>query len=320
MLDMEDRYEEALPLIRKATELDPKSPIIATELAGVYQGLGKMEEAFAVIRKSHRENPNFPNHYGIMTTLLSELGRLGEAAQWVNAGANLDSTNSFAAVSTCLLYIQLGDDEKAETCFDSAEEAYPVQSFGWRVELHQYRQEFPESLALMKEIAQHFPGPGIFVGLGYNHLLNGEWKQALDIVTEHWPELLGREAIQIGPGNNDQTTMAAWALLQSGDSERANYLFDQLLAWMQTTHRTRGPGYESADVFIHVIRGDKQKAIAALRSAINDGWRQNWFRLRYPLFDVMLDEPEWGELMTELEADIARQRQWFEDHKDDPLF
>ena len=65
---------------------------------------------------------------------------------------------------------------------------------------------------------------------------------------------------------------------------------------------------------------DTTKAIAALRSAINDGWRQNWFRLRYPLFDIMLDEPEWGGLMTELEADIARQRLWNEDHKNDPLF
>jgi hypothetical protein len=34
---------------------------------------------------------------------------------------------------------------------------------------------------------------------------------------------------------------------------------------------------------------------------------------------VMLDEPEWVELMTEIEADIALQMQWFEDHKDTPV-
>jgi hypothetical protein len=34
----------------------------------------------------------------------------------------------------------------------------------------------------------------------------------------------------------------------------------------------------------------------------------------------MLQEPEWVELLTELEADIARQRQWYENHKDESPF
>ena len=113
--------------------------------------------------------------------------------------------------------------------------------------------------------------------------------------------------------------MASWALWESGDQERSNYLFDEQLAWMETTHRTRGDGYGASDVLIHVLRGEKQKAIVALRDAIDTGWREDWFYLRFPVFDIMLDEPEWVDLLTELEADIARQRQWFENHKDDPL-
>ena len=30
------------------------------------------------------------------------------------------------------------------------------------------------------------------------------------------------------------------------------------------------------------------------------------------------DEPEWVELVIELEADVASQWEWFEAHKDDP--
>ena len=114
--------------------------------------------------------------------------------------------------------------------------------------------------------------------------------------------------------------MTAWALWETGNRERANYLFDGLLAWMESTHRTRGPGYGATDVFVHVLRGENQKALAALRDAIDTGWRENWWRLRYPIYDVMLEEAEWVTLMTELESYIARQRRWFEDHKDDPLF
>ena len=42
--------------------------------------------------------------------------------------------------------------------------------------------------------------------------------------------------------------------------------------------------------------------------------------LRSPHYDSMRQEPEWIDLVNELEADIARQRQWYEEHKDDPLF
>ncbi|MFT5139058.1 MAG: TolB-like protein/Flp pilus assembly protein TadD [Lysobacterales bacterium] len=321
MLDQMERYEEALPLIRKAVELDPKAPIIATQLAGVYNGLGRVEEAIAVTKESLKDNPNFPNFYGIMVGMMERQGQLSEAARWAHANANLDSTNSYAAIRECTLYVQLGDENTAERCFDSAEEAYPQSAiYGQRALLHQYRGELADSLLLTKESARHFPDPNYQIGLGINYLNNGDWESAMAIVQQRWPELLGEEEVQIGPANDFRVFMAAWTLFEAGQKERANYLFDQVLAWMRTTHRTRGAGYGSGDVRIHVIRGEKQKAIAALHDAINTGWRQNWFRLRYPIYDVMLDEPEWIDLMTELEADIAKQRQWFEDHKDDPLF
>jgi hypothetical protein len=50
------------------------------------------------------------------------------------------------------------------------------------------------------------------------------------------------------------------------------------------------------------------------------GWRVGWWELRSMPYDLMREDPEWIDLINELEADIARQRQWFENHKDDPLF
>ncbi len=51
-----------------------------------------------------------------------------------------------------------------------------------------------------------------------------------------------------------------------------------------------------------------------------ESWRRSWCRLRFPVYDPMREEPEWISLINKLETDIARQRQWYEDHKDDPLF
>jgi hypothetical protein len=34
----------------------------------------------------------------------------------------------------------------------------------------------------------------------------------------------------------------------------------------------------------------------------------------------MLDDPEWLALIAEIDAELARQREWYEAHKDEPLF
>jgi len=70
---------------------------------------------------------------------------------------------------------------------------------------------------------------------------------------------------------------------------------------------------------VHVIRGDKAQAIESLRDAIDDDWRDTWWRLRAPIFDSMLDEPEWNELIEQLDREADEQWQWYLDHKDEPL-
>jgi hypothetical protein len=74
------------------------------------------------------------------------------------------------------------------------------------------------------------------------------------------------------------------------------------------------------DVLIHAARGDSQNAISALRDAIDDGWREQWWYLRHAFYEPMRAEPAWNELVAEIEADIASQRAWFEEYKDEPLY
>ena len=316
-----DRHEEALSLTYKAVELDPNAPILSTLLSGVLWNMGRAEEAFEVARRQLKKTPEFPNTYSQMASMFFQLGRLGEAAQWSKAGAELDATSSGAPVALCNIQVQLGAIEESRACYDRVEESYPEAAFGARIMLHQLTGDYPAALETMRAIAEQFPFEGAQVWLGYNLETSGLFEEALGVVEKNWPELLGEEPVIIDDDNDNRVTMAAHALLVTGNKQRANYLFDQVLDYYSGMNRT-GAGETSGtrDVFIHAMRGDKQKAIVALREAIDAGWRGFWFRLRYPLFDPLLEEPEWIELMTRLEADIARQRQWFENHKDDPLF
>ena len=60
---------------------------------------------------------------------------------------------------------------------------------------------------------------------------------------------------------------------------------------------------------IYALRGDKQKALAALRQAIDEGWRYFWwYYLKYdPILASLHDEPEFQAMVAEIEADMAAQ-------------
>jgi TolB-like protein/Tfp pilus assembly protein PilF len=314
------RFAEALPPIHKALELDPMASILTTQYARVLWNLGQVEEAMAALTEGVRRNFHFPNHYVNMAANLRELGQLGESMHWLYASLQLDATSAFARIAFCKRYLDFGDDQEAERCFDVAERTYPGPSIGSRVELEQYRFRFPQALEQALKLDQRFPLAFSKISLGWNYINNEQYDRTLAIVNENWPQMLTGDRIVFN--NSDELSgavLAGYALYATGQKERANSVLDQALDYMKTIDRVRGDGYSELDVIIHVLRGDKQKAVLALREAVDAGWRDNWWRLRYPFFEVMLDEPEWVELMTEIEADIALQMQWFEDHKDSPV-
>jgi hypothetical protein len=68
-------------------------------------------------------------------------------------------------------------------------------------------------------------------------------------------------------------------------------------------------GYRIADVRIYALRGDRQKALLALRQAIDEGWRSSWrYDLNYDsALESLHDEPEYRAMIAEIEADMAEQ-------------
>lgn len=314
LLDELDRTEEALEMIDRAIELDPNAPILGMAKGTILWELDRREEAIAFNLLQLEKSPDLPNLYAQRSRFLGSLGRLGESMLWMKAYANLDATASVSAVGVCNMWVQLGDAEEAERCYDAAEEAYPEASFGSRIELHQLRGDFEAALDLSRQIAERYPFDGPRAGLGYNYLSAGQAEAARDLAAEYWPELVGDEPVVIDDTNSWQVGLAGQALWLTGEQERGNYLIDELLAWQESQPPPRvGP------IFLHAVRQDTERATAALRMAMDEGWRFGWFRLRYRLFDPLLASPEWVDLVTEMEADIAQQRRWYEENQDQPV-
>jgi hypothetical protein len=98
-------------------------------------------------------------------------------------------------------------------------------------------------------------------------------------------------------------------LSKTGEQERADLLLDRSAQFILTRPRLGYNGYWISDVQIYALQGEKQKALATLRKAIDDGWRGLWwYFLKYdPSLESLHDEPEFQAMIEEIEADMAQQ-------------
>ncbi|MDX1405073.1 MAG: winged helix-turn-helix domain-containing protein [Woeseiaceae bacterium] len=314
------RYRDALPYLRRAIELDPMAPALTAALTRILWKLEKDAEARAAILQGIKQNPQFPFHYGNMAEILQSKGRLGESLLWTHHAATLTPDFLIYRVQECNLHLQLGDDHSAEKCYENVEASFPDQPLASKIDLSLYRMHFREAVDIGEQLAVIDPSPGTRAILARAYLANGMPGIARSIYQDLLPDLFSDKDIEVIPDDVGYVALAGYMLYADGDRDRGNYLFDKALLRMQSMHRVNGPGYAVWDVFIHAARGDRHIAISALRDAIDAGWRDRWWELRFPHYDNLREEPVWNQLMNEIKSDIERQRLWHAAHKDDPLF
>ena len=314
------RIEEAHTQILKALELDPLAPVLTGNLLIIQRLLGRVQGANTTLREGLERHPDYPGFYHQKALLLQDEGRLGEALRWMQSAVMLNPSNLRYVLRKCNLYLQIGDDSSAEHCYEGLDKSLPesgTSTFFW---LHFYRSQFNEARNILEQRSQAQPSVLTLRYRAYLYTVIGDSSTARSILEEIDPHLFGDADVVIKLGELNQTVLAAHALYVDDEKDRANYLFDQALDAMQSMRRSGPLGYKIGDAFIHVARGERQRAILALRDAVHGGWRWDWFLLRSPQFASMQDEPEWIDLVNELEFDIAKQRQWYEEHQDEPVF
>jgi hypothetical protein len=121
--------------------------------------------------------------------------------------------------------------------------------------------------------------------------------------------LLSEDDPKIKNRNYRAAINLALVLSKTGEQEQANLLLNLSSQHIQTLPRLSWIGYGIADVEIYALQGEKQKALSALRQAIDEGWRSLWwYYLKYhPTLESLHDEPEYQAMVAEIEADMAAQ-------------
>ncbi|MCZ6714595.1 MAG: protein kinase, partial [Deltaproteobacteria bacterium] len=311
--DILARYEEALALIRKALELDPLSLDASWRVGRALNWLGRFDDALASYERVIEIDPDFAFGYlliGLHHWLVS--GRLDEAAVWWAKGAALDPRSAWTFAFLGELFLDLGDPDRAEDWIHRSIELAPEGFYSNLVmqELAMYRGD--EAAALEHGRKAFAIQPLALWTLTYlrdHEVRAGRYIEARALYEEHFPELLSEHDPKVDLRNYRAAVDLAMILSKTGHQEQADLLLDRSLQQIQRRPRLGEQGYGIADVQVYALRGEKQQALSALRQAIDEGWRADWwYELQHkPDLESLHDEPEFQAMVAEIEADMAAQ-------------
>ena len=316
LIDGLDRVMESFAMTSKAAELDPLSCTVNINLGIVHDVLGdfdaalrqydrviEIDPAYAIVYphigflyweahgdlvSAHRwftqaveRSPASPNYPAYLGLLYLDLGEDNNAEQWIDKAIELGATTFRPNVAKALLALHRGDHQAIVPYAEKAMEFKPNVWWGWA------------ALALLRN----------------DDLRANRPQQALARYERQFPALADSKKLQVNRTNFRVAIDYALVLAKSGNRQRADDLLDLCMKFINTIPRMGQEGYWIADAAIYALRGNNRAALAALRDAIDQGWRANWwyFLKHDPNFDSVREEPEFQAMVAELGADMADQ-------------
>jgi tetratricopeptide (TPR) repeat protein len=306
------RPEKALALHRKAIELDPLSANIIANLGIDLSALGRSDEALAWWKKALEVDPELRIYDAIADHYWYSIGQLDEAVVRYAKAMSLDPGDPNPLASLGWLFLDLGAPDEAESWIERSLELGP-ESYWPNIVLallHLYRDD-EAALDFAHESLAKDPYNFAAGWILRSHALRaGRYSDARAFYEEIYPELLNEEAPEIDSRMRYLNAIdLALPLSKLGEQERADLLLERSLQHIQAVPRFGWDGYWIADVRIYALQGEKQKALSALRQAIDEGWRALWWYYleRDPSLESLHGEPEFRAMVKEIEADMAAQ-------------
>jgi len=310
------RPEEALVLHRKALELDPLSAIINVNVGLDLNHLGRFDEALVQFEKALEIDPGYAggnvlsDHYWLVE------GKLDEAVVWIARSISLDPSSAIFSASLGMLFLDLGDEKEGEYWIKRSVELGPERFWPDRAmqllrvyqgdELAEWKHG--KGSAEISALDDELDWPELTLLPGHE-LRAGRYPEGRLLYATSYSGLLNRNDPKVDNWNYQAAIDLALVLSRAGERAQADLLLNRSLQYIQTLPRLGEAGYGIADVEIYALQGNKQKALSALRQAIDQGWRsQWWYFLQYdPNLESLHGEPEYQAMIEEIEADMAAQ-------------
>jgi len=303
------RTEEAIVYAQKGVALDPLSPGLRASLAHGFEATGRYDEAEAQYRRAIELDP--ANAWALSELAEFEAYKRDRFALAVTMGekaAKLAPDTARLVGSLADLYMDMEDDQRAAELLDDATSRWPDRT-NVNVSaafLAVYRGDQISAIRLAGKILETQPRhpAGVFI-LSEADRARGDLAAARAKWSFAYPELFAPGVPRIDSQNAWEALMVADILLASNEGARARILIDAV------EQAIRNEPVDMVRVEMYVLRGEKARALAALREVVKRGWRgPQW---RAPLLfartlNPLHGDPVYEEAVAEIRRDMAKQR------------
>jgi tetratricopeptide (TPR) repeat protein len=318
--------ERALAYADELLRVDPLSLNGLFRIGNLYLRLGRLDDMERTGERMRSIDPQNPIYLWTAWTLANSRGDLVVALEVAEEAARIDIGESEGPSFIAMYYFDLGDGAAAKYWTDAASQIDPEAPWVRLAAtlLHLYRDEEAKAVAMARELTRpdshnRSGTRGIALRiLAASDLAAGRYDEIIARYLTHYPELVDG----IFPTERLRVDSIIWeafsvtldlasAYLRAGQEAKAESLLSlvesELPHWSQTGAWFLGYGY--ADVELHALRGDKERALAALRESAAKGIRYMWrWQLLYnPNLESIRDTPEFAVIIAEIEADMAEQ-------------
>lgn len=310
----QQRIEEAIELYHESLRVDPLGKIPYGNLPGMYAQLGQNETALDLYVKAVEIHPDWPTASQFLAGHLHGLGRMDEAVAWGLRSQEL-STDPLAGGPLVGPYIEFGEFDKILDSFSGVTASHPMYVYGVGME-KALRLDFAGGAEIIEDAIEGVEKPRQFelsLIAGFS-MFAGDFDKARKYAELRNPEFAADADPVANAYNVSNLVRYAFILQNLGEGQRADALLDAALVVVRMLPRLGLSGHGIRDVQILALQGKKFEALAALREAIDEGFRgtaasNSWPLSIDPYVDSIRNEPEFEAMVRELDDAIAEMHQ-----------
>ncbi|MEE9142652.1 MAG: tetratricopeptide repeat protein [Gammaproteobacteria bacterium] len=316
-LRVQGRVLEAVPILERARELDPLSTEILFQLGKVLMHTGRPEQALPLHERIREIDPASVYGYVGPVQVYVWMGRYDLLYPWGVKASEADPADYESWAGACQTFLSLGATDWAARAVEKALSVGPGEPAPLATKALQHVYHGENAAAL--ETAQKALDADLFNRWGSDEVFlriirdasfeTGEMNTAINWYRQRFPGLF-QDSPKVDATNINNAANLVLLLQKAGDTERAETLLDTALNYYQTTQPPGVHGYDLniVDTELFALKGEKEKALAALRQAVEGGWRSNWWwYVGGENLASLHGDPEFQALVAEIEADMTTQ-------------
>lgn len=304
---------EGYELLQRALAIDPYSVPVNFDIARYHDSIGDFDSALARYLRIIEVEPDYAFAYVYIAAIYYLVhGQIDESLIWYQKAVEHDALSPSLASAQAIAYLELGDADAARVFVERALDMSPRTFWPLWTSLLVNLYVGDEAAANRDARILHEVYPRNWGGLKQLRnadIAEGRYESAASRYARAYRELTEDEQPLVDSSNCAAAVDLALVLMHLGQTGRANDLLDGALAAIETMPRLGTEGYWILDVQVYALQGRPDMALAALREAVDQGWRVlAWFYLDYdPNLASIRSEPEFERLRQRINNDIAVQ-------------